>query len=60
MDKFDRMDCDQFIVGTKDNLKPYEYDLRKVREYTKRTGKSFLDLSEDELKQFEINDKPSK
>ncbi len=56
MDKFDRMDCDRFIVGTKEKLKPFEYDMRRVREYMKLTGKSFADLSEDELKQFETDE----
>ncbi|MBR1862721.1 MAG: hypothetical protein IJ806_01365 [Ruminococcus sp.] len=56
MDRFDRMDCDNFIVGTQEELKPFEYDMRKVREYMKLTGKSFADLSEDELKRFKTDE----
>ena len=56
MDNFDRFDSDVFIVGTQEKLKPYEYDMRKLRDYIKTTGKSFIDLSEDELKQFETNE----
>ena len=50
------MKVDKFVVGTKEKLKPFEYDMRRVREYLKLTGKSFTDLSEDELKQFETDE----
>lgn len=51
-----RIDCENFVVGTQEKLPPFEYDMRKVCEYLKLTGKSFADLSENELKQFETDE----
>ena len=50
------VDVDNFVVGTKEKLKPFEYDMRRVRESLKRTHKAFADLSKDELKQFETEE----
>ncbi len=47
-------DCDNFVVGNKflDKDKPFEYNLKKVSEYLKSSGKSFLELSKDEIRKL--------
>lgn len=44
-------DCDNFVVGNKEQteLKSFGYNIPKVCEYLKETGKRFEDLSAEEL-----------
>ncbi len=55
MNNLEQYDCDHFVVGTRDSFQPFEYDLRRVREYMQATGKAFIDLTEAELEPFRIN-----
>ena len=44
------------LVGLPNGVKPepMTYHLRKINEYLKKTGKEFKELSDSELKRFEI------
>lgn len=44
------------LVGLPNGVKPepMTYHLGKINEYLKKTGKEFKDLSDSELKRFEI------
>ena len=44
-------DCDNFVVGNKEQteFKSFGYNIPKVCAYLKKTGKSFEDLSTEEL-----------
>ena len=44
------------LVGLPNGVKPepMTYNLGKINEYLKKTGKEFKELSDSELKQFEI------
>ena len=47
-------DCDNFVVGNNSTTgdEPFEYNLRKVSEFLKSSGKSFSELSKEELEKL--------
>lgn len=51
------VDVDNFVVGNKESglNAPLDFSLPKVLAYMKRTGKSFADLTDSELKQCKGN-----